>query len=328
VTVEISLVVPTYKCEGCLEALHARASETFRQLGVSYELIFVDDRSPDDSWRVLRRLADGDRHVRLLRLSRNFGQHTAITAGLSESSGRFVVVMDCDLQNRPEDIAALYRKALEGYDIVYTRRQARSQPLLRRLTARAYYRLRRMLTSIDMDPEHGSMALASRKAIDAFLRVRDRDRQYLLILYWLGFDWTTVEVAHEERYAGRSSYTLAGLLRVALDGIFFQTTKLLRYFVYAGFLVALSGVVLAGYLTYFAFAENPYPGWTSLAVLILLVGGFIMVTTGVAGLYVGKIFDQVKDRPLWVLDERVEGGAAEDGEPAAERRPLGDRADV
>jgi dolichol-phosphate mannosyltransferase len=308
--VEISVVIPTYKCEACLPVLVARLRATFAELGTSYELVFVDDRSPDNGWEVLRGLAEADDRIRLLRLSRNFGQHTAITAGLAEASGRWIVVMDCDLQNRPEDIPQLYRRALEGYDIVYTRRERRHQPLLRRVTARAYYRLRDRLMRIEMDPEHGSMSLVSRKVADAVLRVRDRDRQYLLILYWLGFAWTTVELPHEQRYAGESSYRLGTLLRVAVDGLFFQTTSLLRYIVYAGFLVALSGLLLAGYLTFFYFTSNPYPGWTSLAVLILLVGGFIILSTGVAGLYVGKIFDQVKDRPLYIVDERVGGSAA------------------
>jgi dolichol-phosphate mannosyltransferase len=153
------------------------------------------------------------------------------------------------------------------------------------------------------------MSLLSRHVIDAFLRLRDRDREYMIALDWLGFDSTTIEIEHRERHAGESGYTLAGLVKVALDGMFFRSTVLLRVVVLVGFLIALVGAGLAVYevVDYFVEPDKRVPGFTSLAVLILLLAGFIIVSIGVVGLYVGRIFEQVKDRPLYLIDNQAEG---------------------
>ena len=316
-SVELSVVIPVYNCGDCLRALHARLTEALRAITDSYELIFVDDRSPDDAWAVLREIAAGDEAVELYRLSRNFGQHFATTAGFSASRGRWVAVLDCDLQDRPEDLERLYRKALEGFDIVFSRRSSRSQSLFRRIAARAYFRLRNVLLRLDMDTELGSMFVLSRKAVDSFLQVRDRDRQLGIVLAWLGYETATVEIAHDERYAGRSSYTLGRLLAQAVDGLVFQTTVLLRWIVYVGFCVAVLGAGLAAALVALYFFGHPPSGWTSLAVLLLVLSGFVLIALGVAALYVGKIFDQVKDRPLYIVDEHVAAGQRSLDETAA-----------
>jgi glycosyltransferase involved in cell wall biosynthesis len=304
---ELSVVIPVYGAEGCLDALHRRLSEQLPKITDDYEIVYVEDRSPDASWDGVRRLAATDPRVRALRLSRNFGQHAAITAGLAQSTGRWVVVMDCDLQDPPEEIPHLYAVAQRGHDVVLTRRAQRFQSPFRRWAGRAYFRARNVFLGTDMDSEYASLSVISRKVVDAFLGINDRDRQYMLILHWLGFDHVVVETAQADRHSGRSSYTLSSLVRVAVDGMFFQTTKLLRWIVYLGFAVAASGLLLAALLVVWYVAADPLPGWTSLAVLILLIGGFTIVTTGVTGLYIGKIFEQVKGRPLYVVDERLEG---------------------
>ena len=321
---ELSVVVPVHGCEGCLRELHRRLSDVLPTHVDSYELVFVDDRGPDASWSVLKELAIADPHVQLLRLSRNFGQHAAITAGLMECDGDRVVVMDCDLQNRPEDIPLLLAAAREGNDIVFTRREARETTLFRRFAAGAYYRIRNVLMRTKIDTDHGSMTLISRAVVDAFKQVQDRDRQFILILYWLGFDSATVDLPHDERYAGQSSYTLRSLLHVAADGMFFQTTVLLRWIVYLGFVFAALGVGFAAWAIYSSLSGNSYPGWTSLAVLNLVVGGFIITSTGVTGLYIGKIFEQVKQRPLYVIEQRwpVASETPEDPDAASERSEL------
>lgn len=303
---DLSVVVPVYRAEGCVAELYTRLVAAIEPLTDDFEIVLVEDRGPDGSWSAIQAIAAGDRRVRGFRLSRNFGQHTAITAGLAESRGDRVVVMDCDLQDPPEEIPLLVAKANEGFDVVLTRRVRRHQPLPRRIAGRAYFRLRKLFLRIDVDTEYASLSLMSRKVVDAFLSLQDRDRQYMLILHWLGFDRAVIETRQADRHHGRSSYTLSALIRVAVDGIFFQTTILLRWIVYLGFLVAVAGVVLAGGLISWSFARNPPPGWTSLAVLILLIGGFIIVSTGITGLYIGKIFDQVKGRPLYIVDESTE----------------------
>jgi glycosyltransferase involved in cell wall biosynthesis len=305
---ELSVVIPVYGCESCLTALCDRLESAIEPLTHDYELIFVDDRSPDGSWAVLQGLAQERPALRLVRLSRNFGQHAAITAGLFESSGRRVAVMDCDLQDRPEDIPRLWAEAEKGYDVVLARRRQRRQSLARRMAGSLYYRLRNRLVRTDMYPNLTNLSLISRKVVDSFLTLRDKDRQYLLIVNWLGFEQTAVEVDPADRQSGRSSYSWRALVRVAVDGMFFQSTVLLRWIVYAGFTLAALGGLLASYtLIVFALGRT-LPQWTGIPVLILLLTGFIIISTGVAALYVGKIFDQVKGRPLYVVDTKVLGG--------------------
>lgn len=308
--VELSVVVPVYRCADCVSVLYDRIAAAVEPLGLEWELIFVDDRSPDAAWARIRALAESSARVRGIRLSRNFGQHAAITAGLSDASGAHVVVMDCDLQDRPEDIPRLYEQASAGHDIVFARRKNRHHSWFRRLAARMYFKLLNVFVDAKLDGEYGTFSILSRRVLDEFLRFRDRRRHYLFILNWLGFEHAAIDVEHAEREAGASSYSLRRLIAHALDGVFFQTTVLLRWIVYLGFIVSFAGVGLAAYLIYFALVATPYPGWTSLAVLILLVGGFIIITAGVAGLYVGEIFDQVKERPLFIVDERTGSGSA------------------
>jgi polyisoprenyl-phosphate glycosyltransferase len=302
---EISVVVPVYGCGSCLPELHARIRRAVSACAASHEIVFVDDGSPDGSWPVLEALARADANVKAIKLSRNFGQHAAITAGLEHARGRWMVVMDCDLQDPPEDIPRLLEAARGGYDIVLARRAGRKHSVLRRISAYAFSALMKTFNRAIFDWSFGSFSAISRKVADEFIRLRERDRHYLFVLQWLGFRTTSIEYAHAERYDGDSAYTFGRLLKHAFDGIFFQTTVLLRWIVYLGFLVSLAGALLAGYYTYLYFVRSIYPGWTSLVVLILLIGGFIITSTGVAGLYVGKIFDQVKDRPLYVVD-RIE----------------------
>jgi dolichol-phosphate mannosyltransferase len=278
-------------------------------------VIFVDDRSPDDAWEILRDLSREDRSIRAIRLSRNFGQQAAITAGIAASRSRWTVVMDCDLQDPPEVIAELYARAQEGFEIVLARRKRKKHSLFRLQAARLYFKFMALFLGVHISGDYGSFSIISTKARDAFLRVPDRDRHYLPILLWLGFERASIDYEHGERLRGKSSYSVGALIRLAVEGVFFQTTTLLRWIVYSGFVVASAGLLMAIALIVLAIVGNPPPGWTSLAVLQLLVGGFIIVSTGVTGLYIGKIFQQVKNRPLYLIDEEV--GGAETPQTAA-----------
>jgi polyisoprenyl-phosphate glycosyltransferase len=301
--VELSVVVPVYGCGDCIAALHERLTASLDSITPSWEQIIVDDRSPDGAWDTLVRLSHADPRVRAYRLSRNFGQHLAITAGLAQSRGRWVVVMDCDLEEPPELIPRLHAKAQEGYDIVTTVRSRRGASRLRRALSSGYMRLRSLLLETDTGTDHGTLSILSRKAVDAFLTVRDRDREYLLILNWLGFNQATVEFDRAERHAGRSAYTFGRLVRVGLDGLFFQTTVLLRWMVYFGFAVALVGMLIAVYIVaVYLGSDKPPAGYTSLAVLLLLLTGFVITSLGVVGLYIGRVFEQGKGRPLYIID--------------------------
>jgi glycosyltransferase involved in cell wall biosynthesis len=318
--VELSVVVPVYACEESLPELHRRLTETLAWTHGSYELVFVEDRGPDGSWKTLRDLADADPHVRAFRLSRNFGQHLAITAGLAQSRGRWVVVMDCDLQDPPEEIPRLYAKASEGYEVVLARRLRKRASFFRRWASSFYFFLLNTFSKTSIDPGHGSFSIISRKVVDAYLKFKDRDRHYLFVLYWLGFDRASIEYGHAERATGKSSYNFRRLLSHAIGGMFFQTTVLLRWVINIGFALAFAGVGAAVYFVVARASGTAYPGWTSLAVLLLVLGGLIIISTGVTGLYIGRIFNEVRERPLYVIDESTEDDTARVEAPAHDER--------
>jgi dolichol-phosphate mannosyltransferase len=300
--VELSVVIPVYGCGGCLHELHSRLAAALRSITDSYEIVFVDDASPDGAWDVLAELAATHPEVRAYGLSRNFGQDAAITAGLTKSDARWTVVMDCDLQEAPEDIPRLYARAAEGFDIVRTVRSRRGHARVRRAASRTY---RRLMMERDPRTEYSNMSLLSHDVVDAFLSMRDRDRELTLVLDWLGFRQTSVEIEFAARADGRSSYTLRRLVRVALDGMFFRTTVLLRLVIFLGFLIGLAGGGLALYNVVYYYGSNQPKGYTSLIVLLLALAGFIIVSVGVVGLYVGRIFEQVKARPLFIVSRRA-----------------------
>jgi glycosyltransferase involved in cell wall biosynthesis len=319
---ELSVVIPVYGCAACLEDLTVRLERALGSITTKWEIVYVDDRSTDGAWPKLRELSTKHKAVKAYRLSRNFGQHAAITAGLAHSSGRWTVVMDCDLQEPPELIPRLYARAQQGFDIVLAKRIQRRQSLYRRLSSSIYFRLMTLFLGFESTGEYGTFSIVSRKVVDAFLNLKDMDRHYLLILFWLGFARDSIAFEHHARETGKSAYSLRRLIQVSVDGLFFQTTTLLKFIVYMGFALAAAGVLLAVYLIaiYLSLHPYPYPGWTSLAVLILTTGGFIVISTGVTGLYIGKIFQQVKDRPLYVIDETA---ASEDAFSARSSGRLG-----
>ena len=315
--VDLSIITPVYGCSGCLETLHHRISQTVRALGLSYEIVFVDDRGPDNSWLVITALAQSDpAHVRAIRLSRNFGQHIAISAGLAECRGQAAVVLDCDLQEPPEIITRLYKKFQEGHQVVLARRIDKKHHPLKRLTSWTYSKIMSFLCGQSVGSDIGSLSLIGRPVIDQYLLFRDINRHYASILLWLGFDPVTIDYEHQARAVGQSSYTVSKLIRPALQGLFFQTTRWLELVVLIGVLISLSGLGVGCWALWAALTGNPAPGWASTVILTCLLGGAIIFIQGVVGLYVGQIFDQVKNRPLYVVAERVGGLKSAATEPA------------
>jgi glycosyltransferase involved in cell wall biosynthesis len=304
VRIELSVVVPVYGCAGCIPELVARSRQALEAIGEPFEIILVDDGSTDGAWPVLAALARTDPDVQAIRLSRNFGQHAAITAGLAASAGRWAIVMDCDLQEPPEEIPRMYAKAHEGFDIVRMVRRERRHSMPRRSAGRLY---RWLVMERGRREGYSTLSLVSRKVVSALLRMEDRDREYQLMLDWLGFRQAVLEFAHADRPAGKSSYTLRGLLRVALDGMYFRTTLPLRLVVALGALVAFAGLGLACYEVYSYYAVGSPEGYTTLVVLLLVLSGFIIISLGVVGLYVGRVFEQVRRRPLFIIEERLGG---------------------
>lgn len=301
--IDLSVVVPVYGCEMCLRALFCRVQLIARKLKLEYEVVLIDDRGPDNSWAVIKELADSYPEVKAVRLSRNFGQHRAISAGLSLATGNRIVVMDCDLQEAPEEIERLWERAEQGFDIVLAKRLQKRQSALRRWSAKIYFKLLNRMSGSNLEGEFGTFSLISMKVAQAYLKMGDRDRHYLLVLNWLGFNTGFIEYCHAERHSGESSYTIKRLVRHALEGIFFQTTVLLRWVIYGGMFLSGFGILSSIFLVYQYLTRPVMPGWTSVVVLLFILCGFVIMSTGITGLYIGKIFEQVKGRPLFVVDE-------------------------
>ncbi|CAM2141538.1 polyisoprenyl-phosphate glycosyltransferase [Pararobbsia alpina] len=299
---DISVVVASYNCLDCLEALCTRVERVLTPLVGSFEIVLVDDRSPDNSWPLIETLSQRFPQVRGVRLSRNFGQHIAITAGIAHARGDRVVLMDCDLQDPPEMITDLIKEMDKGYDLILARRVERTHSAFRKVGAKLYFSLMSKLTGTRIDGSYSTLSILSRRVADAFLEFPERDRHYLFILRWLGFNAGTIEYAHAERHAGESAYTIRHLFKHALDGMFFQTSVFLNWIVQAGLFFTLASVLLGCYFIYRYLAASALPGWTSLAVAILFSTGLILASVGAVGLYVSRIFEAAKGRPLYVVD--------------------------
>ncbi|MCX6016207.1 MAG: glycosyltransferase family 2 protein [Chloroflexales bacterium] len=298
----ISVVIPVYGCRACLVALCERLYTTMVGIAMPFEIILVDDRSPDNAWEEIVLLQALYPRVVGVRLSRNFGQHIAITAGLQTAQGEYVAVMDCDLQDPPELIPTMYAKLHEGYDLVLGRRVVRKHSKFRTTMAAWYFGVMSWISDYKIDGTEGSFSLLTRKVVDGYLSFSERERHYLFILRWLGFRQGSVDFTHEQRVAGNSSYSLGRLIRHALSGMFFQTTKFLEWIAIMGFMIAFGGFLLVGYLLYRYVMYGFLEGWTSLFVMMIVSTGVILICLGVVGLYVARIFEQSKQRPLYVID--------------------------
>lgn len=304
---ELSIISPVYGCRGCLEELVDRVSVTVAPLVASFEIILVDDRSPDDAWPRILELASSRPQVRGLRLSRNFGQHAAISAGLSHSRGHTVVVMDCDLQDVPEEIPTLLGALREGADVALASRTARQDSYFKRAGSRAFYRLLRWLTGSAYDASTANYGAYSRKVINAVNAMPEADRFFPLLVRWTGFEVSLVPVTHARRAEGRSGYSLGQLLRLATNVALSFSDKPLRLVVRTGLAFALLSLCIVALSVYrYAIGDIAVAGFTSIVASIWLVGGVIVSSVGIVGLYVGKLHGQAKHRPNFIVSEDTE----------------------
>ena len=304
--VHISVVVPLYRCELCIDELYRRLVSCLEAITASFEIVLVNDGSPEGDWGVTRQIAMHDRRVKAVNLSRNFGQHYALSAGLDLAGGQWVVVMDGDLQDPPEEIATLYAKALEGHDIVFGRMPVRSGSLFKRATSRAFTWILGFLMDVKLDNAVTHFSIVSRDVVQNLRQFRERNRSYAFLLRWLGFDVAYVDVKHHPRHAGSGSYTLGRLVRHALELVVSQSDKPLRLSINFGFVIAFMAFAYGLFmvLRYF-FQGTPVAGWTSLIASIYFLGGLGFVALGIVGLYIGRIFEETKRRPLYVIKESI-----------------------
>ena len=312
---EISVVAPVYKCGDCVAELHRQLVSALEPLVASFEIVLVNDGCPDNSWEAVRGVAALDRRVKAINLSRNFGQHYAIAAGVHHSSGNWVVVMDCDLQDRPDEIPNLYRKALEGYDIVYALRHNRQDTWGKRALSRGFGSLYNLLSDIKILPNACNFSIASRQVIEGYCRLKELNRSYHLLLRWLGFRYTYLQVEHADRFAGGSAYNIRRGFMLAIESVTSQSNKPLILSIRAGFLMSGSALLVGlYYIMRYLMHGIGVTGWTSMIVAIFFIGGLILANLGVVGLYLGKVFNEVKERPLYLVKETLN---FESGEGAA-----------
>jgi polyisoprenyl-phosphate glycosyltransferase len=303
---QISIVSPVYKAEKIIPILVERINKAVSTITNDFEIIFVEDGGLDDSWQVIEKIASVDSRVTAIKLTRNFGQHYAITAGLDHSRGEWVVVIDCDLQDQPEEIIKLYAKAQEGFDVVLARRATRKDSLVKRMFSALFYRTLSYLTGSEQDEKVANFGIYNRKVINAIISMRESIRYFPTMVKWVGFITTKVDVIHNERTDGKTTYNFKKLTRLAVDIILAYSDKPIRLLIKFGFIVSLFSIIVAirAFVMWLS-GDIKVIGYTSLIISIWFLSGIIISTLGLVGLYVGKTFEGVKNRPIYIIEKIV-----------------------
>ena len=315
----LSVVVPCYCEEESLRPLHAQITAALADVGVDYELVFVDDGSTDGTRSVLRELRAADPRVRWIGLTRNFGHQAALSAGLARARGQWVISMDADLQHPPEVLPELVREARKGFDIVLTRRlDPPDAGFVKRKTSAWFYALLSWLGGVRILPGSSDFQLLDRRALETLLAMPERHRFVRGLVRWTGFRSSVVSFRAHERFAGEPAYDLRRMGRLALDALFSFTIFPIRAVIGLGLLAVGAAVVYAMYALYVSLVlDVAIQGWTSLLIVVLMLGGLQIVILGVLGEYIARVYEEAKGRPIFVVQE--EAGFESDGVPAADR---------
>ncbi len=303
-TQHICVVVPVYLCCHSLTPLFERLKTTLSSISDKYEIIFVNDASPDHSWDTITSLAIHNKHVKGIKLSRNFGQHHAIAAGIDYSNSDWLVVMDCDLQDKPEEILKLYATAQKGFDIVFGKRTQRKDSFFKQTESKIFYKFYNYFTDSDTNCNVNNFSIVSRNVINEVKKFTELNRPYALIVNWLGFPRKDIDVEHNSRDIGQSSYSFRTSLDLAIDIILSHSNKPLRLSIKFGFILSSFSMTYAIYLIIQYFISNiDVPGWTSAIVSTFFLSGLLFANLGIIGLYIGKIYDELKHRPFYIVQE-------------------------
>ena len=300
----LSVVVPVYNESSLIEELVKRVLDNIKLITEDFEIILVDDGSQDQTWQLIEFESKSDKRIKGIKFSRNFGHHYAITAGLHNSNGDLVVVMDGDLQDRQEVIPDLYKKAQEDYDIVFVSRRNRPESFIYLLFQRLFYFMLRKLSGINFDSSQANFSIINRKVVEAFKSFPENSRFYGSTILWLGFKRTQIQADHGMRFAGKSSYSIRKRLKLALDIILAFSERPLRFAIGLGLtistfsLIGAIAIIIRNY--YWGFTVT---GWASLVTSIFFIGGVTLTVLGIQGIYLGRIFQQVKNRPLFIISD-------------------------
>lgn len=302
-----SVVIPMYNEELVVETTYNRLKSVMDTIEDKYELVFVNDGSRDKTVEILGRICEKDPNVKLVDFSRNFGHQVAITAGMDFAEGDTVVVIDGDLQDPPELIPEMIKKWKEGYDVVYGKRLKRKgETFFKKFTAKLFYRLLNNLTEVDIPVDTGDFRLIDRKVCDALKQVNERNRYIRGLVSWLGFKQTSIEFNREERFAGETKYPLKKMLKFATDAIISFSFKPLRLASYAGFLLSFfSFIYLLVVLYQRLFTYRAITGWASTMAVSLFFNGIVLLMLGIIGEYIGRIYDEAKGRPLYLVKKTI-----------------------
>lgn len=299
--VRISLLIPVYNESGNIEELYRRIGQ-IRRAGHSLELIFVNDGSKDDSLKILKALADVDRDVKIVDLSRNFGHQMAIKAGLNFVTGNAAVIMDADLQDPPELIGKLVEQWRNGYQVVYAIRRSRKESIILRLLYASFYRMLKLMSKINMPLDAGDFCLLDKKIVKILVSLPEKNLFIRGLRSWIGYNQTGVEYDRQERFKGKSKYGFFKLLKLALDGILSFSNIPLRISTIFGFAISAFTAML---IIKLFINRLPVPGTTLIAVLVLFMGGVQLITIGILGEYIGRIYEESKSRPSFIIRETI-----------------------
>lgn len=315
----LSVVVPVFNETEVIDSFYARLKKVVDSLNpISYEIIFVEDGSRDGSYQKLVNLADSDPNVRVIKFSRNFGHQLAITAGIDTAKGDAVVVIDSDLQDPPEVIEKFIKKWEEGYDVVYGIREKREgETKMKLFTAALFYRLLKAIIQIDIPADVGDFRLMSRRAVEKFRELRERDRFVRGLVSWVGFKQTGVPYMRDKRYAGETKYPYRKMIKFAFDGIASFSNMPLKLATWFGYITSLLAFLYACSVFVQKFMGYTVQGWATIMVGMLFLGGVQLICLGILGEYIGRIFNEIKQRPLYVIEEiyDLQGAAKKDESP-------------
>lgn len=305
--IRYSIVIPVYNEEAVIHETYRRLQNVMDTTGEAYELIFVNDGSRDRTAGILEDFCTRDESVKLIDFARNFGHQVAITAGMDYAAGDAVVVIDADLQDPPELILDMIAKWKEGYEVVYAKRIARKgETWFKKATARAFYRLLRASTEIDIPVDTGDFRLIDRRVCDEMKKLPEKNRFVRGLVSWVGFRQTAIEYVREERFAGETKYPFGKMLKLCLDGITSFSHKPLKLAGYAGILSSAAGFLYMLAIFYLKlFTDKVVPGWSSLMIVQLFFSGFILIMLGAVGEYIGRIYEESKARPLYIVRDVI-----------------------
>lgn len=301
----LSIVSPVYRAELIIEKLVTEIKASLISITDNYEILLVEDGSPDNSWKAILAECKKDPRVKGIRLSRNFGQHYAITAGLDHTKGEWIVVMDCDLQDLPSEIPNLLAEAKKGFDIVLARRVDRRDHVAKKFFSSAFYKVLGYLTGSDQDAAVANFGIYHRKVIDAICSMREQIRYFPTMIKWVGFKKTMLDVKHGSRDSGSSNYTLRKLMSLALDILLANSEKPIKLIVKMGLFISMLAF-LASMIVIFEYLRGTIEvaGYTSLILSVWLLGGLIIMLLGIIGMYIGKVFQYVKERPIYIVQDQ------------------------